>query len=51
VQTGERIGMIRFGSRMDVWLPREAEVVVKKGQFVSAGSSMLARWPSKGKGS
>ena len=48
VGTGERIGMIRFGSRMDVWLPIEAEIVVKKGQFVAAGSSVLARWP-KGK--
>lgn len=51
VSTGERIGMIRFGSRMDVWLPIEAEIVVKKGQFVSAGSSTLARWPAKGKAS
>lgn len=49
VATGERIGMIRFGSRMDVWLPMEAEIVVKKGQFVLAGSSTLARWPAKGK--
>lgn len=49
VGTGERIGMIRFGSRMDVWLPREAEIVVKKGQFVAGGSSVLARWPAKGK--
>ena len=48
VATGERIGMIRFGSRMDVWLPKGAEIVVKKGQFVSAGSSILARWPAKG---
>lgn len=45
VATGERIGLIRFGSRMDVWLPPEAEIVAKKGQFVSAGSSTLARWP------
>jgi phosphatidylserine decarboxylase len=45
VGAGERIGMIRFGSRMDVWLPAGAEVVVHKGQFVAAGSSILARWP------
>lgn len=48
VRTGERIGMIRFGSRMDVWLPCEAEILVKKGQFVAAGATPLARWP-KGK--
>lgn len=45
VVTGERIGLIRFGSRMDVWLPPEAEIIARKGQFVSAGSSTLARWP------
>jgi phosphatidylserine decarboxylase len=48
VATGERIGLIRFGSRMDVWLPSEAEIVAKKGQFVAAGSSTLARWPRAG---
>ncbi len=50
VRTGERNGMIRFGSRMDVWLPLEAEILVKKGQFVAAGATPLARWPGKGKG-
>jgi phosphatidylserine decarboxylase len=49
VATGERIGLIRFGSRMDVWLPPEAEIVAKKGQFVAAGSSTLARWPHPGR--
>ncbi len=42
---GERIGMIRFGSRMDVWLPGEAEVVARPGQHVAGGVSILARWP------
>jgi phosphatidylserine decarboxylase len=42
---GERIGLIRFGSRMDVWLPEGAEVVVRPGQHVAAGESVLARWP------
>lgn len=42
---GERIGLIRFGSRMDVWLPDGAEVVARPGQKVSAGESVLARWP------
>jgi phosphatidylserine decarboxylase len=45
VGLGERIGMIRFGSRADVWLPPEAEVVVKRGQHVAGGTSILARWP------
>lgn len=45
VALGERVGMIRFGSRVDVWLPPEAEIVVRPGQHVAGGSSILARWP------
>ena len=44
VKLGERIGLIRFGSRMDVWLPRDAEIVTRPGQHVSGGVSVLARW-------
>jgi len=44
VKLGERIGLIRFGSRMDVWLPAEAEIVVHAGQHVAGGVTVLARW-------
>ncbi len=44
VRAGERIGMIRFGSRVDVWLPREAAVTVRRGDKVRGGSSVLAQW-------
>jgi phosphatidylserine decarboxylase len=44
VALGERIGMIRFGSRMDVWLPLAAEIVVQRGDRVKGGASLLARW-------
>jgi len=44
VVRGERIGMIRFGSRMDIWLPDRVEILVRPGQRVAAGSSVLARW-------
>jgi len=44
VARGERIGLVRFGSRVDVWLPREAEIVVQPGQTVRGGSSVVARW-------
>lgn len=44
VQIGERIGMIRFGSRADVWLPLSAEILVARGQHVRGGDSILARW-------
>jgi phosphatidylserine decarboxylase len=45
VARGERVGMIRFGSRVDVWLPHEAMIKVRKGQLVAGGSDILARWP------
>jgi phosphatidylserine decarboxylase len=44
VGKGERIGMIRFGSRTDLFLPPEAEVLVKPGDRVRGGSSVVARW-------
>lgn len=40
---GERYGLIRFGSRMDVTVPRTAEVAVKVGDKVQAGATVLAR--------
>jgi phosphatidylserine decarboxylase len=47
VLRGERIGLVRFGSRVDVWVPREAEILVKLGQNVKGGASVLARWSGK----
>ena len=47
VARGERIGLVRFGSRVDVWLPRDAEILVRLGQNVKGGSSVLARWTEK----
>jgi phosphatidylserine decarboxylase len=46
VQRGERVGMIRFGSRVDIWVPMEVEVVVRRGQKVRGGASILAKWNS-----
>ena len=43
VTAGERIGLIKFGSRVDVNLGPEWEVTVQEGQRVSAGSSILAK--------
>lgn len=40
---GERVGLIKFGSRVDVQFGPEWDVVVHVGQRVSAGSSVLAR--------
>ncbi len=47
VVRGERIGLVRFGSRVDVWLPEGAEILVKVGGNVKGGSSVIARWSGK----
>ena len=41
---GERIGIIKFGSRVDVFLPDDCELLVRKGQKLKAGMSGIARW-------
>jgi phosphatidylserine decarboxylase len=47
VARGERIGLVRFGSRVDLWVPKEAEILVRVGDNVKGGSSVLARWPAQ----
>ncbi|MDH5755127.1 MAG: phosphatidylserine decarboxylase family protein [Nitrospinota bacterium] len=44
---GEHIGLIRFGSRVDLILPRNVELISKMGDKVSGGSSVMARIPVK----
>jgi phosphatidylserine decarboxylase len=44
VAIGEHVGLIRFGSRVDVWLPMDTELKVKRGDTVKGGESILARW-------
>src|SRR4051812_17999777 len=46
VAAGERIGLMKFGSRMDVFVPRECTVTVTKGQRVRGGETVIARWPA-----
>jgi phosphatidylserine decarboxylase len=46
VERGERIGMIKFGSRTDLLLPPGAQVAVAVGAHVKGGSSVLARLPA-----
>ncbi len=43
VSAGDRVGYIKFGSRVDLWFGPEWTVEVKEGQRVSAGSSIIAR--------
>jgi phosphatidylserine decarboxylase len=42
---GDRFGMIRFGSRTEVYLPLAADVLVKVGDHVAGGSTIIARLP------
>jgi phosphatidylserine decarboxylase len=46
--TGQRMGLMKFGSRMDVFLPPECTITVRKGQRVRGGETVIARWPSAG---
>jgi len=45
LRKGERFGMIRFGSRTELYLPLNSEVVVKVGDHVLGGSTIIARLP------
>lgn len=45
VSQAERMGLIRFGSRVDVFLPTDAVVQVRVGDHTAAGSSVIARLP------
>jgi phosphatidylserine decarboxylase len=42
LERGERIGLMKFGSRMDVFLPTDAELLVTVGQRVVAGETVIA---------
>lgn len=45
LKKGDRFGMIRFGSRTEVYLPLTANVLVKVGDHVAGGSTIIARLP------
>jgi phosphatidylserine decarboxylase len=42
VERGQRVGLIKFGSRVDVLLPAESNLKVKRGSRVRGGSTVLA---------
>ena len=48
--TGERFGLIRFGSRADTYLPEGAEVLALRGQRAIAGETVIAQLPGEGDG-
>jgi len=45
VKRGQRVGLIKFGSRVDVIVPAEAALQVKVGQKVKGGATVLAAMP------
>jgi phosphatidylserine decarboxylase len=45
VVQGERLGMIRFGSRVDTFLPPGVRVLVRHGERTRAGVTPIAEWP------
>jgi phosphatidylserine decarboxylase len=47
VDGGERIGLIRFGSQVNLYVPMDAAVSVKEGDKVVAGQTVMARWPAQ----
>lgn len=44
IERGELIGLIRFGSRVDILLPKQVKVLVKVGDRVKGGSSILGEY-------
>jgi phosphatidylserine decarboxylase len=44
VATGEKFGMIKFGSRTDLYVPQKAHILVKEGQSVKAGLTILGKF-------
>ncbi|PIE75108.1 MAG: phosphatidylserine decarboxylase family protein [Deltaproteobacteria bacterium] len=43
VEKGERFGMIKFGSRLELYLPADSEIEVKNGNIVKAGSTIICK--------
>jgi phosphatidylserine decarboxylase len=48
LELGERFGIVKFGSRMDVLMPPAAAVCVEKGKRVVAGETVIAQLPRVG---
>ena len=44
VTQGERMGLIRFGSRVDLFLPQGTEILVSTGDTTKAGQTVVAKW-------
>jgi phosphatidylserine decarboxylase len=47
LELGQRVGIIRFGSRVDVYLPKDSDIFVEEGQVTVAGETVLADFNRK----
>lgn len=45
LRAGERFGMIKFGSRVDIYIPLDAKILITSGEVVRAGQTVLAEFP------
>jgi phosphatidylserine decarboxylase len=45
VRTGDKYGLMKFGSRIDLFFPTSATLATKVGDVVRGGETVLARWP------
>ena len=43
IAAGEKFGMMKFGSRMDIAVPLGSEILIKKGDRVVAGETIIAK--------
>jgi phosphatidylserine decarboxylase len=50
VARGERVGFIRFGSRVDIYLPADIRVLAETGQTAIGGETVLAEWLEEARG-
>ncbi|MDD3363873.1 MAG: phosphatidylserine decarboxylase [Syntrophomonas sp.] len=44
LDTGERFGLIRFGSCTEIYLPEDATILVQPGQKLKGGETVIARF-------
>jgi phosphatidylserine decarboxylase len=44
LEQGQEFGFIKFGSRVDIYLPLDAEITVKVGDVTSGGKTVIAQW-------
>jgi len=44
VEKGHKLGLIRFGSCTELYVPLETEIIVKEGAKVKGGETIIGRW-------